>query len=545
MSSSLESLFSKSYPEQVSRTLDYPNKTLPQLLEDLAVEYADVDAYIFAGNRVTYREFDEQVGRFATALAELGVSKGDRVSIMAPNSPQYVISYYALLKIGAIVVQTNPMYTQREVEHQLQDSGAEMMIVYDALYPTVAAVQSRTNLEKVIVFSLGQEYPVQGDNIYHFAKLLADTLNQPPVVDIDLNRDIAVFQYTGGTTGVSKGAKLTHGNVMRDAYMVKCWTHDSAMGSERSLVVLPMFHSYGMTTSMNTTILLAGTMILVPRFDPDEVLKLIEAFRPTFFHGVPTMYAALLQHPDLEDFDLSSIRICITGGAAMPVEVQQKFQKITGAKILEGYGLSEASPVTHCNPLGKEAKVGSIGLPLPDTYCKIVDVETGEEEQEVGEQGELVIKGPQVMTGYWNMQDETKTTLRDGWLYTGDIAKVQEDGYFYIVDRKKEMIIAGGYNIYPREVEEILYEVPGVAEAAVAGIPDEYRGETVCAFVVRKKGASLTEDEAIKFCRQEMVPYKVPRKVKFMDELPKTTVGKILRRKLAEQAMSPEEDLQT
>ena len=536
MSANLESVLSKGYPEQVSRTLDYPDKTMPQLLEDIAVEYGDLDAYIFAGKKATYREFVEQVGRFAAALTELGVKKGDRVAIMAPNCPQYIISYYALLKIGGIVVQTNPMYTPREVEHQLKDSGAEYMVVYDALYPTVRAVESKTKLEKVVVFSLGDEHPAEGHNIYDFNKLLADTPNRPPAVDIDLDQDIAIFQYTGGTTGVSKGAMLTHGNVMRNAYMVKSWTHDAIMGEERSLIVLPMFHSYGMTTSMNSAILHAATLILVPRFDPDEVLKLIQAYRPTFFHGVPTMYAALLQHPNLKDFDISSIRTCITGGSSMPVEVQQKFQQITGATILEGYGLSEASPVTHCNPLGNEAKVGSIGIIYPDTYCKVVDVATGEQELGVGEVGELIIRGPQVMKGYWNMPEETAVTLRDGWLYTGDIAKMDEDGYFYIVDRKKEMIIAGGYNIYPRDIEEVLYELPGVVEAAAAGVPDKYRGETVWAFLVLEDGISMTEEEVRNFCRERLARYKVPRVVQFMDELPKTTVGKILRRRLTEQA---------
>ncbi|WP_366924466.1 long-chain fatty acid--CoA ligase [Metallumcola ferriviriculae] len=533
MSTNQEQLWYKSYPEQVDFNLEYPKKTLPQLIDELAEQYSDVDAYVFAGKKASYREFSEQVGRFATALTDIGITKGDRVAVMAPNCPQYVISYYAILKIGAVVVQTNPMYTQREVEHQLKDSGAESMIVYDALYPTVAAVRGKTNLKNVILFSLGQEVPAQGDNIERFEQLLAGTKNQPPEVDVDLE-DVAVFQYTGGTTGVSKGAMLTHMNVMSDAYMVKTWTHDATMGAEKSLVVLPLFHSYGMSTSMNTTLLMAGTLILVPRFEPEEVLKLIEAYRPTIFNGVPTMYTALLQHPKLKDFDLSSIRICITGGSAMPVEVQQKFQNITGAKILEGFGLSESSPVTHCNPLGKTVKVGSIGVPMPDTYCKIVDIDTGEKELEPGQEGELIIKGPQVMKGYWNMDEETASTLRNGWLFTGDIAKMDDEGYFFIVDRKKEMIIAGGYNIYPREVEEVLYEHPNVAEAAVAGVPDEYRGETVCAFVVPKAGTELDEKEVIKFCRERMAAYKAPRKVVVMAELPKTTVGKILRRKLTE-----------
>ena len=524
----------KFYPEKVSLSLDYPSKPLPELLADIAKEYGDTDAYIFAGKNVTYREFNEQVRKFATALDRLGVKKGDRVALMAPNCPHFVISYFAIMIIGAIVVQTNPMYTAREVGYLLKDSGAEVMVVYDALYPYVKEAQDDTNLQKVIVFNLEEANPFEGDQIYSFEKLLSETPSNPPAVQINLTEDLAVFQYTGGTTGVSKGAMLTHFNLVSNAYATMRWLHDVTKGKERNLVILPLFHSFGMTVNMNSNILMAGTMVLVPRFEPQEVLDLIKAYRPTFFHGVPTMYTALLGHPNLEKYDLSSIRACISGGAPMPMEIMQQFQEVTGAKILEGYGLSESSPSTHCNPLGGTVKIGSVGIPFPDTDCKVVDIATGEKELGVGEEGEIIIKGPQIMKGYWNMDEETASTLRNGWLYTGDIGKMDEDGYFYIVDRKKEMIIAGGYNIYPREVEEVLYEIPGIAEVAVTGVPHKYRGETVWAFVVAKQGAGLTEENIIEYCRKKMASYKVPRKVKFLEGIPKSGVGKILRRKLSE-----------
>jgi len=522
------------YSEGVSPSLDYPKKALPGMLEEISAQYGDVDAYIFYGKKTTYKEYNEQVGRFATALSRLGVNKGDRVAIMAPNSPYYMISYYAVLKLGAIVVQTNPMYTEREVSHQLKDSGAETMIVYDALFPTVAAAKPQSSLNNIIVFSLGEEKTIEGEDVHRFDTLIVASPNDPPQVDINLAEDVAVLQYTGGTTGTAKGAMLTHQNILYNAHMIKCWDPDMQMATDRGLAVLPLFHSYGMTCVMNAGVLLAATGILVPRFEPQEILKLIQGYKPTMFHGVPTMYAALLQQPNFKDFDTSSIRLCNSGGAALPIEVHKNFVNATGASLFEGYGLSEASPVTHANPLDNN-RVGTIGIPFPDTDCKVVDLATGEEVP-VGERGELIIKGPQVMKGYWNMPEENAASLKDGWLYTGDIAIVDEDGYFSIVDRKKEMIIAGGYNIYPREVEEVLYECPGVVEAAVAGVPDQYRGETVWAFVVTKEGSNLTEQEIIKFCRDKMASYKAPRKVQFMGELPKTAVGKILRRKLSEQA---------
>lgn len=522
----------KFYPKSVAPTLNYPQKPLPGLLEEIAQDYPDVLAYVFAGQSVTYRQFNHQVRKFAAALTGLGVKKGDRVAVMAPNCPQYVISYYALLKIGAVVVQTNPMYTPREVEHQLNDSGAQMIIVYDALYPAVGAVKDHTPLNTIVAFSLGEKALKGEEEVLWFDELLAKETGEPPEVEIDLANDVAVLQYTGGTTGVSKGAMLTHKNVMYDAYMVKVWTDCKEMGAVKSLVVLPLFHSFGMSTSMNATILMAGTMLLVPRFEPQTVLELIKTYRPTYFHGVPTMYTALLGQPNLKDYDLSCIEVCISGGAPLPVEVQQKFQAAAGADVLEGYGLSETSPVTHCNPVGGVNKVGSIGPALPDTDCKIADLETGTKEMPVGQEGELCIKGPQVMLGYWNRPEETASVLRDGWLFTGDVAKMDEDGYFYIVDRKKEMILAGGYNVYPREVEEVLYEIPEVAEAAVTGVPDEYRGETVWAFLALKPGTSLTEEGVINYCRERLAAYKAPRVVKFVDQIPKSTVGKILRREL-------------
>jgi long-chain acyl-CoA synthetase len=356
----------------------------------------------------------------------------------------------------------------------------------------------------------------------------------PPSVDI-VSDDVALLQYTGGTTGVSKGVMLTHQNLVANAMQCKSWFPEISIGNERLLAVLPFFHSFGMTTSMNCPILVAATMILVPRFNTKEILSLIEKYKPTLFPGVPTMYVAINNYPDVSKYDLSSVKFCISGAAPLPLEVLQEFEQLTGGTLREGYGLTESSPVTHCNPLEGMVKEGSIGIPFPDTECKIVDVDTGEKELEVNEIGELCIRGPQVMTGYWNMPEETKCTIRKEWLYTGDIAKVDEDGYFYIVDRKKDMIIASGYNIYPRDIEEVLYEHPKVKEAVVAGIPDEYRGETVKAYVVLKEGVTASEEEIIQFCRENMAKYKVPTAVAFRDDLPKTIVGKMLRRELVEE----------
>ncbi len=526
----------KHYPEGVRRSLDYPDVTMNFYLEESARKYPSKPVTIFYGRETTYAEMAHYVDRLAAALRRMGVSKGDRVALMLPNCPHYVISYYAIIKLGAIVVQVNPMYTTKELDYLLADSGAETIILLDAFYPRLEAAERRAQMRNVIGVILGQPQAELGEGVHVFEEVVK--LNNPdPAVGKDVGPDdVAVLQYTGGTTGVAKGAMLTHRNLVANALQITEWSRPMLeVGEERILTVLPLFHSYGMTCCMNVGMVVGATLILLPKFEPEEVVNTIKQYKPTLFHGVPTMYVAVNSFPNVKDYGISSIKGCMSGAAPLPVEVQREFEAITGGTLVEGYGLSEATPVTHCNPLEGTRKVGSIGVPMPDTICKVMDVETGEREMPVGEIGELVIKGPQVMKGYWNMPEETARALRDGWLYTGDIVRMDEDGFFYVVDRKKDMIIAGGFNIYPREVEEALYEHPKVLEAAVVGVPDEYRGETVKAYVVLKEGEEASAEEIIEHCRRNLAAYKVPRLVEFRDELPKTTVGKILRRVLAEE----------
>ena len=550
-----EKQWQANYPEGLPRHLDYPDIPVHGLLEKAAKDLPGNTATIFMGGRLTYSQLLDKVQRFATALADLGVRKGDRVAVILPNCPQMVITYYGILKAGGVVVAFNPLYVEREIEYQLKDSGAKIMVAYDLLLGRVEKVRATAGLEKIIwtgiqdflPFPLKQLYPTKakregtwvqtptGPGNYQFLELLSRYQPRPPSYEFDPAEDLACLQYTGGTTGVSKGCMLTHRNMVANAIQVSRWTPEIKYGTERILTALPLFHSYGMTCCMNLATALASSMILMPRFIVDDVLKAIAKYKPTLFPGAPTMYIAINSHPDVKKYDLKSIRACLSGSAPLPVEVQKKFESITGGYLNEGYGLSEASPVTHANPLFGRNKPGTIGLPLPDTVSKIMDIETGEKELPVGEVGELVLKGPQVMKGYWNRPEETAQVLRDGWLYTGDIAKMDEDGYTTIVDRKKELIIAGGYNIYPREIEEVLFEHPKVLEAAAVGVPDEYRGETVKVFVVPKPGQQLTAEEIIEYCRTKLAKYKVPKFVEFRSELPKTIVGKVLRRILAEE----------
>ena len=542
------------YDEGVPRSIDYPEVPLPQLVEEKAKEYAKNVAIHFMKTDITYEEFQKAIDRLATAFYDLGIRKGDRVSVMLPNSPQFMISYYALLKLGAIVVQTNPLYMPYELEHILKDSGAETIITLAILRPKVEEVSKKVPLKRVIYTSLAEYMPTllglgyklrmrikglptgipKGKGIYAFQDLLKYPPN-PPQVAIDPKEDVALFQYTGGTTGFPKAVMLTHYNLVVNAYQTIHWFPKLEWGKETILAVLPFFHVYGMTVAMNFATLTGSKIILVPRFNVRQVVKLIEKHRVTLFPGAPKIYIDIINLPDIEKYDLSSIKACISGSAPLPVKVKEEFERLTGAKLFEGYGLSEASPVTHANPIHGLNKPGSIGIPFPDTDAKIVDPETGEKEMPVGEPGELIVKGPQVMKGYWNRPEETAKTLRNGWLYTGDIAKMDEDGYFYIVDRKKDMIIVSGYNVYPREVEEVLFHHPAVKEVAVVGIPDPKTGERVKAFVVLKEGATATEEEIIEFCRQRLAKYKCPKEVEFRDELPKTFIGKVLRRKLREE----------
>jgi long-chain acyl-CoA synthetase len=567
----MEKPWLKEYDPGVPTTIEFPNVPLQQFLLDTASKYPNKTALVFGnvveplGNALmdasmSYGQLLELAERFAAALQGLGVEKGDRVAIWLPNCPQFVIAYYATLMVGGIVVPCNPSYVAREIKHQLSDSGAKVVVALSLVYPVLKQVRSETQVEHVVVANIKEYFPgllkflftvakekkeghfqdITGDaDTYWFQDLLAQS-GKPEMVGSTPD-DTAVLMYTGGTTGVSKGAQLTHRNVVSNAIQVRWWMFDTKEGQEVMLTALPLYHSYSMTVCMNHTIYLAGTMILIA--DPrvrDHVLKSINKHGPTLFPGVPALYVSVSSHPDAGKYDLSSIRACISGAAGLPPEVQDGFEKLTGAKLVEGYGLSEASPVTHCNPIYGKRKEGSwIGLPFPETECAIMDLETGEQEMGVGEIGELCIRGPQVMKGYWNMPTETANALRGGWLHTGDIAQMDPDGFFQIVDRKKDMILGtGGFNIYPREVEDVLYEHPKVLEAAVAGVPvGREKGERVKAYVVLKKGETASEDEIIEFCRENLAYYKVPKYIEFRAELPKTMVGKILRRVLVEEEL--------
>lgn len=536
-----------SYPQGVPPSVDYPKIPLFGLLEEAAHKHPDHPAILYYGRRISYRELDESVGAFAAALHDLGVRQGDRVSINLPNIPQFVMAFYGTLRLGAIAVQTNPMYTERELKELLNDSGAATIVTLDSLAPRVEAIRSQTGLQRVILTEikdflpplLRALYPLKPHervrlkgNFSRFVGLLQRYRGQkPPSVQLDPSEDVAILQYTGGTTGIPKGAMLTHMNLVANVLQSRAWFLQAQEGRERVLAALPFFHVYGMTVAMNLAIALASTMILIPRFQIDEALRVINRYQPTMFPGAPTIYVAFNNHPQIKRYKLGSIRECISGSAPLPVEVKRRFEELTGGRLVEGYGLSEASPVTHCNPLDGRDVAGSIGVPFPDTEAKIVDLKTGT-DLGVGQIGELVIRGPQVMKGYWKNPEETAQTLKDGWLHTGDIAKMDERGYFYIVDREKDMIISSGYNVYPREVEEVLYQHPKVAEAAVVGIPDSYRGESVKAFIVPK--GELLEEELIDFCRQQLAAYKIPRIIELRDSLPKSTIGKVLKRELRE-----------
>jgi long-chain acyl-CoA synthetase len=552
----------KSYEPHVPEHLGYPRSTMPAILEEVAAKYADQPALIYKGTEITFREYNETVDRFAAALQGLGVRKGDRVALHLPNIPQFPMAYYAILRIGGIVVPCNPVYTARELAYQIKDAGAEVCITMSLMYPAIKKIRAETKLRHVIVahvktylppilrflFTLlkekkdGHRVDISGDaNTYWFTDVLAKAPAKPQPVVTDLD-DLAVLMYTGGTTGVSKGAQLSHRNILVNAYQCRVWLN-APDGTESSLTALPLYHSYAMTTCMNHSTLTGAAMVLIPNpRDLEDVFKNITKHKPTQYPGVPAMYVAINNYPELDKYDVSSIKACISGAAALPVEVQQRFQAITGARLVEGYGLSEASPVTHANPIFGDNRVGTIGLPWPDTEAKIVDADTGTKAMAVGEAGELCVRGPQVMSGYWNMPDETAHSLRPDpaggapWLHTGDIAVMDADGYFQIVDRKKDMILgAGGFNIFPREIEDVLYEHPKVMEVTVAGIPVAEKGERVKAYIVLKPGEKATEQEMIDFCREHLAPYKVPKYVEFRSELPKTMVGKILRRMLVEE----------
>jgi long-chain acyl-CoA synthetase len=547
----------KHYDDGVPAHIDYPEVPLFYFLEESARKYPDKPCTIFKGASISYREMNQLTDRLAAGLADIGVKKGDRVGIFMPNTPQFVQAYFAVLKLGAVVVATNPLYTPREIEHQVNDAGVEIMLVMSNFYNLIKKTQPQTKIRKIIVtnikealspvlsflFGLTQEkksgFRVQlaeGD-VWMKDLIAAHKAEDRPKVEVS-SEDTALFQYSGGTTGISKGAVAMHRNLVANSLQMRYWITSAKDGQETVLMAIPLFHVYGMVAGMNFGMATGASLVMIPNpRDMKDVLTSIQKYKPTIFPGVPTLYNAINNHPDVlaGKYNLSSIKACISGSAPLMRETKEKFETLTGGKLFEGYGLSEAPTATHCNPMFGENRTGSIGLPLPDVDVRIVSLDDGVTNLSPGEIGELVINGPQVMKGYHNMPTETINTLRDGWLFTGDIARMDEDGYFYIVDRKKELIKPGGYQVWPREVEEVIMENPKVLEVGVAGVPDPYRGETVKAWVVLKPGETASDEDIKTWCKERLAKYKVPTLVEFRSELPKTTVGKILRRELIRQ----------
>ena len=542
------------WPVNVPHQLQYPEIPLHQILSDSAQKYPDRTAVVFYGTEITYRKLDDLAWRFATFLNDLGLSKGDRVALFLPNCPQYIIAFYGTLRAGGVVVPCNPLYKERELAYQLHDSTPNVLVSLDMLYHVAlgedkrkpAAVVLTTSVRDYLPPLLSFFAPLKGVKRHHYpdTKDLKQTLaaTTPRKVDVAINpeEDLAVLQYTGGTTGTPKGAMLTHRNLVVNTTQLDAWSYTSA-GTDSVLCVLPFFHIYGLTVALNFAVKSGATMLLFPRFEAKPVLKAINRYHPNYFPGVPAMYANLVNREDIKKYDLSSVRRCLSGAAALPVEILRRFEKLTGATLVEGYGLTEASPVTHANPLDDKSKrkEGSIGFTLPDTEARIVDIESGKDLQ-VGEAGELLIRGPQVMKGYWNRTTETRLALRDGWLHTGDIAKVDSEGYFYIVERWKDMIDVSGFKAWPREIEEVLYEHPAVREVSVIGVPDPVKGEVVKAFVVLQpnRRSEIKGTELQEFCRKKLASYKVPREIEFVNELPKSLIGKVLRRVLRERELA-------
>lgn len=533
----MDKVWLKHYPDYIRKEISIPDEPITEILKKSITHYGDNPALYFYGNEMTYKRLGELVDSFTAALQQEAFEQGERVAIMLPNCPQYVISYYGILQAGGIVTQLNPMLVEKELEYILNDSDAETIIIYEHLLPVLRSIIENTSVKRIITVNF-EGKDTRDSVAIEFNSFLKRAKQLPVEVAFNPSEDIAVLQYTGGTTGRSKGAMLTHRNLFANVLQTYEYFRDTMeLGKERTLTAIPLFHVYGMTSAMNLSIFIGAKSILLPKFEIQEVLQTIKETKPTSFPGVPTMYIALINHPDVEAYGLDSIRTCNSGSAPMPVELLKKFQEKTGAKILEGYGLTETSPTTHCNPSFGNRKPGSVGIGVPSTDYKIVDLEEGSKELPPGEIGEVIIKGPQVMKGYWNMPEETENALCDGWLYTGDIAYMDEEGYLFIVDRKKDLIIASGYNVYPRDVEEVIYQHPAVQEAVAIGVPDSYRGETVKAVIVLKDGMKCDEEELIAFCKKNLSAYKVPRIIEFRKELPKTAVGKILRRQIREETV--------
>lgn len=553
----MEKVWLKFYEDDVPVTVDYKERFLIENLQDSTATYPNNMALSFMGYEITYSQLSTMVDKMAACFTDFGIKKGDSVALLLPNVIPCVAAYYALLKIGAVTVMNNPLYTDRELEHQFNDSNSKVLVTLDLLCNRMIDLRAKTSIKQIIYTSIGDYLPFPksllfplvakkkqlaadvkpAPDVYKWKEIIKKYPAKAPSVKIDWE-DVAMYQYTGGTTGVSKGVMLTHANLSKQLQQANAWFPELKSGVERVISALPFFHIFGLTTAMNYSIAKGWGNILVPKPQPEQLLEAFRKFKPSFAPLVPTMFIGMLSHPDIKKTDLSCIKGCFSGSAPLPIEVIKEFEEISGGVIVEGFGMTETCPVTHMNPFNPaKRKIGSVGIPVPDTIARIVDIETGTKEMPIGVEGELVIQGPQVMKGYHQRPDATAETIRDGWLHTGDIAKMDEDGYFYIVDRIKDMIISGGYNVYPRDIEEVLYEHPKVMEACSIGVPHKHRGEAVKAFIVLKDSETATAEELIGFCEKHLAKYKLPTEIEFRNELPKTNVGKILRKDLRKEEL--------
>lgn len=538
------------YPPGIPHTIDIPEVSLAGLLEESVRRWPDRDAVVYYGRRYRYRELWDLAGRAAAGFRSAGLTPGARVALYLPNCPLYPIAFYGALRAGLSVVQVSPLYQGQDLTHLLKDARPAAIVTLEILHPNLVAVAKEVELPLTFVARLRAFYPIParwfvnrvlrrrglptafptGPSVRTLEELLGAVAG--PDAPVDPARDVAVFQYTGGTTGTPKAARLTHRNLVANALQCRAWFAVQPAGTGVTLTAIPLFHVYGMTVGMTYPFSAGETVVLQNRPEVDELLRLVDRYHPSELPGVPALYQAINVHPKTPKHDLRSIKVCVSGSAPLPREVARRFEERTGGYLIEGYGLTEASPVTHANPIHGEVRGGSIGLPLPNTDQKVVDLETGTHELAVGEVGELCVAGPQVMAGYDHEPEETALVLRDGWLRTGDIARLDAEGYAYIVDRKKDLIDVGGLKVYPREVEEVLFQHPSVQEVAVAGVSDRSLGEVVEAYVVLREGRTATESELIQFVRARLAHYKAPRRVEFRTSLPRTPIQKVLRRTL-------------
>ncbi|MEW5783485.1 MAG: long-chain fatty acid--CoA ligase [Bacillota bacterium] len=549
----MEKVWHKAYAPGVPYEIDFERITMSRVLSRTASKYPDGKALNWMGNVISYQELDGLVNRFARALTDLGVKPGDKVALLMPNLPQVVIADYATFRIGAVCVMNNPLYTERELKHQLNDSESKVAVALDLLLPRMLNLKKETGLETIITCHINDYLPFlkrilyplvkkgmfrkvePQEGVYQFTDLIKKYPSDP-VEDRSNWEDVAALLYTGGTTGLSKGVMQTHANLSINVQQFAAWLPGIAAG-EKLLADLPYFHTAGFTIMQNLPVWMGLESITLPRPDPASVLEAVKKYKPAYLPGVPTIYNGLLNNDQFRQMDLSFIKGYFSGGAPLPVDTYKRLKELNGADLLSIYGLTECTVTATVSPWGGKVKPGTEGLPVPNTEIKIVDIETGTKEMAAGEAGEILIKGPQVMKGYYKNPAATEQVIKDGWLYTGDIGFLDAEGYLSVVDRKKDIIIAGGFNVYPNEVDDVLFAHPGILEACTVGVPDEYRGETVESYIVVQPGETLTEEEVVSYCRKNLAAYKVPKQIFFIEQLPKSSIGKILRREVKEMAL--------